>query len=55
MFTFYFIDKESGEEFFVEEYSLEAAIKIAEENFENPHFIEEVDEEFAEYMGFDTY
>lgn len=59
-----FEDQESGEMFFVEiektenkSYStcFDEAWKIAEENFDDPVFIEEVSPEVAETYGYDTY
>ena len=59
-----FEDQESGELFFVEIKKTEdksytacynEAWAIAEENFEQPEFIEEVDPEVAETYGYDTY
>ncbi len=55
MRTFYFEDMVSGEEFFVEEITKEKAKAVAEEYFEQPHLYGEVSEEFAEWMGLDTY
>lgn len=53
--TFYFYDKVSGEEFFVEAVTLEKARNIAMENFDEPVLIDEVDLAVAEMMGLDTY
>ena len=53
--TFYFYDKVSGEEFFVEAVSLEKAHNIAKENFDEPVLIDEVELAVAEMMGLDTY
>ena len=59
-----FEDQESGEMFFVEiektenkSYStcFDEAWAIAEENFDDPVFIEEVSPEVAETYGYDTY
>jgi hypothetical protein len=59
-----FEDEESGELFFVEivkdsgkSYTdcYNEAWKIAEENFDNPKFIEKVNPEVAETYGYDTY
>ena len=55
MRTFYFEDMVSGEEFFVEALTKEAAIDTALTYFEQPHLYGEVSEEFAEWMGLDTY
>lgn len=53
--TFMFTDAESGEEFFVMDYTLSAARKKAREYFDKPKYIEEVTWEEAEMMGLDTY
>ena len=59
-----FEDKKSGEQFFVEICKTEdksytdcylEAWSIAEENFEDPEFIERVSPEVAETYGYDTY
>ena len=59
-----FEDEESGEMFFVEITKTESksyascyeeAWAIAEENFDSPKFIEEVDPLVAETYGYDTY
>lgn len=52
-----FEDTESGEMFLVETINGDKndAIAIAEENFDSPHFIEEVSEFEAEMLGYDTY
>ena len=59
-----FEDEESGELFFVEIEKTEnksytdcynEAWTIAEENFDNPKFIEKVRPEVAETYGYDTY
>ena len=59
-----FEDVESGEQFFVEIYKTEhktereclaKALKIANENFNNPIFIREVSPEEAETCGYDIY
>ncbi len=55
MRTWYFEDMVSGEEFFVEAISKEWAETIALTYFEQPQLHGEVSEEFAEWMGFDTY
>lgn len=65
---FWFVDDESGEEFFVE-LSCEKgtprkeaiamltpeAMEIARDNFEDPRLIDVVSEEEAVMLGFDTY
>ena len=59
-----FEDVESGEQFFVEicktenmtkEECFEKAVKIANENFDNPTYICKVSPEEAETYGYDTY
>lgn len=50
-----FTDNDTGEDFFVEETSLENAWEIAKEFFADPSFITEVSYEEAEAMGLDTY
>ena len=65
---FWFVDEESGEEFFVElecasdipkkeaiKKLLPEARKIAHDNFEAPKLIDVVPPEVAEMLGFDTY
>lgn len=53
--TFYFDDEASGEDFFVDRDTLEEAIKVANEYFEDPKFISVISDEEAEYWGLDTY
>lgn len=50
-----FTDNDTGEDFLVEETSLNNAWEIANEFFADPSFIAEVTYEEAEAMGFDTY
>ena len=62
---YWFVDEESGEDFFVEvkstdtrgdEYSNDKAWQIAKYNFgDNTSLIDIVDEETAVYYGFDIY
>lgn len=56
---FWFVDDESGEEFFVEvrdtEHALADATEIARANFESPRWIETLTPEEAEWYGYDTY
>lgn len=53
--TWEFEDFESGEPFFVEETTKERAIEIAKMYFGDPHCYGEVDEAYAEAVGYDTY
>ena len=53
--AYLFTDNDTGEDFFVEETSLENAWEIAKEFFADPSFITEVSYEEAEAMGLDTY
>ena len=53
--TYLFEDIKTGEEFFVEEETVEAALEIASAYFFAVEYIEEVDIEFAEMCGLDTY
>lgn len=55
MTTYHFYDEETGEEFFVEEETLELAKQIARENFESPKYLGEVDYFIADLLGYDTY
>ena len=58
-----FEDEETGEVFFVEirkehdtaEEFVAACLEIAEENFDEPHFLQIVEQEEAEILGYDTY
>ena len=56
---FWFVDDESGEEFFVEvrdtEHALADATEIARANFESPRWIATITPEEAETIGYDTY
>lgn len=54
-FTFYFYDKETGEEFFVVSEATGYAMNEARKYFKNPVLCDVVTEEYAEMMGFDTY
>lgn len=53
--TFKFVDRDSGEEFFVEAVDKVEAISIASEWFDNAIFLREVSLEEAEAEGLDTY
>ena len=56
-YTYWFLDHETGEEFFVEldrDDKFEA-IDTAQEYFKSPHLIDMVSLEEAEAMGLDTY
>ena len=55
MYTYYFEDLETGENFFVECETIPKAIDIAETYFQRPRFLGIVSTEWAEIMGFDTY
>lgn len=55
MRTFLFVDRVSGEEFFVEAEDRTKANKEACIWFEEPHNCGEVSEEEAEMLGYDTY
>lgn len=55
MYTYYFEDLETGENFFVECETIPKAIDIAETYFRRPRFLGIVSTEWAEIMGFDTY
>ena len=65
---FWFVDDETGEEFFVElqcdtntprkqmiKELTPAAMEIATDNFEDPRLIDVISPEEAERLGFDTY
>jgi hypothetical protein len=65
---FWFVDDESGEEFFVElacekgtprkeaiAMLMPQAMEIATDNFEDPRLIDVISDEEAERLGFDTY
>ena len=56
---FWFVDDESGEEFFVEvrdtEHALADATEIARANFESPRWVATITPEEAEWYGYDTY
>lgn len=53
--TFKFVDRDSGEEFFVEAIDKVEAISLAGEWFNNAIFLREVSPEEAEAEGLDTY
>ncbi len=55
MRTFLFVDRVSGEQFFVKAEDRTAANKIACTWFEEPHNCGEVSDEEAEMLGYDTY
>ena len=55
MRTFLFVDRVSGEQFFVEAIDRTEANKIACTWFKEPHNCGEVEEEEAEMLGYDTY
>lgn len=50
-----FFDEETGENFFVETNSLDKAVEIAREYFDDPTFVEVYTVAEAELLGFDTY
>lgn len=52
---FLFVDKVSGEEFIVMAKTALEAQEIAEEYFEEPHFLDLLSEYEAELSGLDTY
>lgn len=53
--TFKFVDRDSGEEFFVEAVDKVEAIDLASEWFDNAILLREVSLEEAEAEGLDTY
>ena len=55
MYTYYFEDLETGENFFVECEEVSEAIDTAKTFFQHPRFLGIVSTEWAEIMGFDTY
>lgn len=55
MENYKFVDDETGEEFFVQEKTFEAAMIIAKANFENPLYQGAFTNQEAEWMGLDTY
>ena len=55
MYTYYFEDLETGENFFVECEKVSEAIDTAKTYFQRPRFLGIVSTEWAEIMGFDTY
>lgn len=55
MYTYYFEDLETGENFFIECETIAEAIDTAKTYFQRPRFLGIVDTEWAEIMGFDTY
>lgn len=54
-YDFLFVDKETGEEFLVEEKTLKDAWKIVYKYFDNAKFIETLSVEEGEMLGLDTY
>lgn len=56
MLNYKFEDVETGEIFFVQQYSLEEAIEDAKKWFKEPVFLREIyEDEEAEMLGYDTY
>lgn len=55
MYTFFFTDRITEEDFFVEADTLKEAKETAENYFERPLFIDIVSTEYAEMCGLDTY
>lgn len=55
MFNFLFHDEITGEDFYVNAEGHGEAFDIARENFEEPVFVREDDDETAENSGLDTY
>ena len=55
MRTFLFVDRVTGEQFFVEAKNRTEANKTACTWFKEPHNCGEVEEEEAEMLGYDTY
>ena len=55
MRTFLFVDRVSGEQFFIEAEDRTKANKVACIWFTEPHNCGEVEEEEAEMLGYDTY
>ena len=55
MKNFYFVDNETGEDFIVEDETLEQATYTAKKYFEDPQFVEELTDYEAEMTGVDTY
>ena len=53
--TYQFYDKETGEDFFVEETTKQKAVVKAKKYFQKPVFIEEVSYFYADILGYDTY
>lgn len=54
--TYWFIDRESGEDFLVEALTASEARVIANTYFEAPRMVaQDLTFEQAEYLGFDTY
>lgn len=53
--TYWFTDKETGEDFFVEATNPQLAKSIAKNIFDDPMFLGRVTEREAEEMGYDTY
>lgn len=55
MRNFLFYDNEEGINFIVQANTIGEAIVVAHEEFPNPEFIEELTEEEAEMLGYDTF
>ena len=55
MIDYLFMDAETEECFIVQEYTLEAAIEIAQTFYDDPIFLRELTEDEAEDLGFDTF
>ena len=53
--TYWFLDEETGEEFFVEAHTVQYAKIVAKRYFIDPHMIGRVTRREAEEMGYDTY
>ena len=55
MTNYWFIDNETGEEFFVQTDDINKAKETAKTYFQKPILLDIVDDEIAEMYGFDTY
>ena len=55
MHTYWFTDRESGEDFFVEAATPQEARATARDYFDRPAYRSEVSTEWAEMQGWDTY
>ena len=55
MMNYWFVDDETGEEFFVQTNDINEAKEIARTYFEKPILYDVVSDEVAEMWGFDTY